>query len=142
MWIKSSYKTRNIYTFGNDLSKQSDSLLVCFRSFMLQLFSLYDWAMNFTFSYAASCFQNIQVRYSTVVLRSVVWTSLRSRLRTLCLVPSQAVGLARRIYSCDMRHVRSRRRGPRAISCVRVEKWKKWGWEVVFFLRCAPDFSC
>jgi len=34
-------------------------------------------------------------------------------------------GLARRYISPDMRHVRSRRRGPRAISCVRVEKWKE-----------------
>lgn len=33
----------------------------------------------------------------------------------------------RTIYSRGMRHVRSRRRGPRAISCVRVEKWKKNG---------------
>lgn len=41
-----------------------------------------------------------------------------------------------------MRHVRSRRRGPRAISCVRVEKWKKRGCKVAFFLRYAPDFSC
>lgn len=97
--------------------------------------------MNFTFSYAASCFQNIQDRYSTVVLRSVVWTSLRSIPHTFYLAPSQVIGLARRIYSCDMRHVHSQRRGRRVISCVRVEKWKKRGWEVVFFLRCAPNFS-
>lgn len=50
--------------------------------------------------------------------------------------------LSETMYSHDMRHVRSQSRGPRAISCVRVEKWKMRGWEVAFFLCCAPDFSC
>lgn len=116
--------------FSFSIKKQS--IFFAVLRFCTQFSIFFDCSMNFSFIVCHCTFP----KYPRSIRKSrfTIGASLRSRFRTLHLAAPRVVGLSE-IYSCDYAsRAYSRKRGPRAISCIRVEKWKRRGWKVASFL--------